>query len=282
MVFTSVLAPSAMATPRLRHVWVVVLENHSYGQILGSREAPFLNKLGRHHGVATRYYSLIHPSLPNYLALVSGSTKGCKSDSCRPGYSGPTLARQFTRHHLPWRGYYQGLPHAGYTGGNHGTYVRHHNPFAYFTSVTHSRRARHNLRPFFNFPRSLRHPPAFSLVIPDDGHNMHTGSVRTSDRFLRYWIRRIMRSRGFHDRGAIFITFDEGGHGDSSGCCFRNVKGGRTPLIVVTPHHHAVRLGQPRSAYSLLRTIESGFRFAPLGRAAHVRPLNQFWRARRR
>ena len=36
MVLLSVLAPSAMAMPRLRHVWVVVLENHSTGEILGT------------------------------------------------------------------------------------------------------------------------------------------------------------------------------------------------------------------------------------------------------
>ena len=79
------------ATPRLKHVWVVVLENHSTGQILGNRNAPYLNLLARHHGLASRYYSIRHPSLPNYLALISGSTQGCRSDRCRPGYRGPTL-----------------------------------------------------------------------------------------------------------------------------------------------------------------------------------------------
>ena len=58
------------ATPRLKHVWVVVLENHSTGQILGNRNAPYLNLLARHHGLASLLFSIRHPSLPNYLALI--------------------------------------------------------------------------------------------------------------------------------------------------------------------------------------------------------------------
>ena len=265
------------ATPRLKHVWVVVLENHSTGQILGNRNAPYLNLLARHHGLASRYFSIRHPSLPNYLALISGSTQGCRSDRCRPGYRGPTLARQLRNHGLTWRGYFQGLPHVGYVGEDRGQYIRHHNPFAYFSSIIHSP-ARRNLLPLARLTQGLRRPPAFSLVIPDNQHNMHDGSVRSSDRWLHAWIPKIMRSRGFHQGGVIFITFDEGRH-DSTGCCMPGIHGGRTPLIAITPHRRHVTLRHPRTAYSLLRTIENGFRLAPLGLARQVVPLNGFWRS---
>ena len=272
----SALASPALAAPRLKHAWVVVLENHSSGQILGNSQAPYLNKLSRRYGLATHYYSLSHPSLPNYLALLSGSTEGCSSDGCKPGYGGPLLTRQLRHRGLAWRGYFQGLPHTGYVGGDSGAYVQHHNPFAYFKAITGSHRARRNIRPLSRFTRSLRHPPALSLVVPDNQHNMHTGSIQKSDHWLHHWIPKIIHSRGFRHHGVIFITFDEG-HNDSSGCCVKGVHGGRTVLIAITSHRHRVKLQKPRSAYSLLRTIEHGFRLPPIGHARHVPPLNGFW-----
>ena len=272
----ALLAAPALATPRLKHAWVVVLENHSVGQILGNSQAPYLNRLARRNGLATRYYSLSHPSLPNYLAMLSGSTQGCGSDSCKPGYGGPLLTRQLRHRGLAWRGYFQGLPHAGYVGGDHGSYVQHHNPFTYFNAIVHSHKARHNILPLSRFRRGLRHPAAFNLVVPDNQHNMHTGSIRESDRWLQHWIPQITHSRAFRRRSVIFITFDEG-HNDSSGCCVKGVHGGRTVLIAVTSHRHRVRIQKPRSAYSLLRTVESGFRLPAIGHAKHAPPLNAFW-----
>ena len=105
---------------------------------------------------------------------------------------------------------------------------------------------------------------------------MHTGSIQKSDHWLHHWIPKIIHSRGFHHHGVVFITFDEG-HNDSSGCCVKGVHGGRTVLIAITSHRHHVKLQKPRTAYSLLRTIETGFRLPPIGHAKHAPPLNAFW-----
>ena len=51
-----VFSPSATAqvrSHRLHHVWLFVMENHSLGQILGNRQAPFLNRMARRYRVAT-------------------------------------------------------------------------------------------------------------------------------------------------------------------------------------------------------------------------------------
>ena len=83
-------APQADAArvPRLKHVWVFVLENHSYNEIIGNPDVPYLNHLARRHGVATQYYAVAHPSLPNYLAMISGSTHSCTSNGCQGNYRG--------------------------------------------------------------------------------------------------------------------------------------------------------------------------------------------------
>ena len=270
-------APAEARTPRLHHAWVFVMENHSLHQILGNPKAPFLNRIAHRYRVATRFYAPAHPSLPNYLAMISGSTHGCASDRCKGGFRGPTLARQLTARGHGWQGYFEGLPHRGYVGGNKGGYIRHNNPFVYFKSVTSNRRQRRHLRPLRAFRRSLHSPPALSYVVPNNAHNMHDGPIRAGDRWLERWVTRAMHSRGYRHGGVIFIVWDEG-HNDRSGCCLPGVHGGRIPLFIISRHarlHH--RLTHPRTTYSLLRSLESGFRLPHLGFAALTKPLPRVW-----
>ncbi|MBV9366971.1 MAG: hypothetical protein JOY89_22270, partial [Solirubrobacterales bacterium] len=63
------------------HVAVIVMENHEYGDIIGSPSAPFINGLARRFALARSMYAISHPSLPNYLALTGGSTFG-RTDDC--------------------------------------------------------------------------------------------------------------------------------------------------------------------------------------------------------
>ncbi len=67
--------------PSLNHVFVVMLENHGYGQILSNPNAPFLNKMASTANLATNYYAVGHPSLTNYLEVVGGSNFGVLSDN---------------------------------------------------------------------------------------------------------------------------------------------------------------------------------------------------------
>src|SRR5579859_5037445 len=62
-----VVRPAAGPPP---HIAVIVMENHEYGDIIGSRSAPYINSLARRYGLATGMYAITHPSLPNYLALT--------------------------------------------------------------------------------------------------------------------------------------------------------------------------------------------------------------------
>jgi hypothetical protein len=66
--------------PAFDQVIVVVFENKETSSVLGSRAAPTFNLYGRVYARMTRYYAVGHPSLPNYPALVSGSTFGVATD----------------------------------------------------------------------------------------------------------------------------------------------------------------------------------------------------------
>ncbi len=82
----------------LDHVFVIMMENHGYGQILNNPSAPFVNKLAKSANLATNYFAVAHPSLTNYLEVVGGSNFGVLSDndpdwhstSCTPNIVGGT------------------------------------------------------------------------------------------------------------------------------------------------------------------------------------------------
>ncbi|MBL6751278.1 MAG: phosphoesterase, partial [Nevskia sp.] len=67
--------------PTLNHVWVVMMENHGYGQIIGNPNAPFINQIAADYNSANNYFAVGHPSLTNYLEVVGGSNFGVQNDN---------------------------------------------------------------------------------------------------------------------------------------------------------------------------------------------------------
>lgn len=105
-----------MAASGPPHVMVLMMENESYGNIIGNSRDPYENKLAKTYLTATHSYAWGHNSLPNYLEMVSGrsyASKGTKND-CLPrsrgSVSGPNLAGQLQRAKIPWRAYMGAMP----------------------------------------------------------------------------------------------------------------------------------------------------------------------------
>jgi phosphatidylinositol-3-phosphatase len=274
------LAPAASAAPPcgrsatgrvpcLSHVVVIVFENHSYGQVIGASQAPTFNRLARTGALLTRYYAVAHPSLPNYLAMVSGSTHGVTTDCIVCTVRARNLADQLDAARRSWKVYAEGLPATGFAGVQSGRYVKRHNPFLYFVDVSASpaRRAHVVALSRLRGDAAGRRLPAFSLVVPDLCHDMHDCPVSAGDAWLR-GILPALRAAGT----AVFIVFDEGAVTDTAG------GGGHVPALVVGP---AVRAGARSSAflthYSLLRTIEDAWRLPHLGRSVSAAPITGIW-----
>ena len=68
------------AVPPLDHVWVIMMENHAYGQLLNNPNAPFINAYANAANLATDYFAVAHPSSTNYLEVVGGSNFGVLND----------------------------------------------------------------------------------------------------------------------------------------------------------------------------------------------------------
>jgi len=270
------IAPPAKITGRapFDRVVVVVFENKAPGEIFGHGDAPTFNRLAHQYAVLTGYGGIAHPSLPNYLALVSGSTQGIHDDcdNCSTGAS--NLADLLEARGRTWKTYAEGLPAPGYAGGNTGRYRKHHEPFVYFRDVRSNAQRLKRVVPYSELSGDLANGllPDFSLVVPDNCHNMHDCSVSTGDAWLKGFLPPLLASPQMR-RGVVFVIFDEGS-GRQPG-----LPGGRVPALAVGP---TVRPGGRTRArldhYNLLRTIEDAFRLPRLGRSAGAKPITGIWR----
>jgi phosphatidylinositol-3-phosphatase len=262
---------------QLEHVWVFIMGGGG-GDLIGNPEAPYANHLASTFGYASDVYAAGHPSLPNHLAVISGSTFGCGSESC-PLVRTETLVGQVQRSGIPWAAFLEDLPSTGYLGPDVMGYERRRNPFVHFEEVTGSPEGLSSVRPLTEF-QPARDPYRLTFVVPARQHTADGGSVRAMDRWLRRNAGAVLASEAFQDRGALFIAWVEGRRDDRSGCCLEGVEGGRVPLIVAASEgRRAFVSHRPYSIYSLPRTIESALRLPPLEplRDAGVESLREFW-----
>ena len=266
------VAPPSVRLPAFTHVVVVVFENHEEPAIAGNPDAPTFNALGRRYARLTHYFGVTHPSLPNYLALVSGSTHGITSDCTDCVVAARNLADTLAAAGKTWKTYAEGLPYPGFTGGSSGRYAKKHDPFLYFRDVVASRARRDRVVPFAQLGRDLaaHRLPDFSLVIPNLCDDMHDCSVVTGDAWLEAHVVPLLHSPELRG-GVVFVVFDEGSS-DTGG-------GGHVEALALGP---AVRRGsrftKATNHYGLLRTIEDAWGLPRLAFSRAGTPVGGIWR----
>lgn len=233
------LSVKAATDVEVKHVYLVVLENHSYSSVIGNKSMPWLNALARKYAYASAYYANTHPSIGNYFELTTG-----KMITNNDGYGTTLTVDNIVRHLLSagktWKEYSEGLPRVGYTGGDTGEYTEHHNPLSYFSDVRNSSNEILNLVPFSQFATDLRNGslPNYSFIVPDNDDNGHdcpdtiptcTDSQRLAhvDAWLKTNIGPLVGSSGFNSShgGLLVILFDESAGDSTHG-------GGRVAWIV--------------------------------------------------
>jgi phosphatidylinositol-3-phosphatase len=260
---------AAPPIPDFDHVVVVVFENKESRSVIGNRNAPTFNLYSRLYARMTQSYGVTHPSLPNYLALVSGSTWGITTDCVRCSVNARSLADTIEASGRSWKTYAEGLPRAGFLGGSSGRYAKKHNPFAYFRPIAANPERAQRLVPLRELATDLAATdlPDFALVVPDLCHSMHDCPVSAGDAWLHRTVGPLLEL----PNTAIFITFDEGRS---------NVRGGGhiTTLALGTAVRQRAGFRPVTNHYGLLRTIEQAWGLPELGRSATARPITGIWR----
>lgn len=265
---------SLRPVPAFSHAYVIVLENKAYERIVGSAEAPYLNDLIARYGLSESYQAVAHPSQPNYLALVSGSTNGV-ADNDPHDVTAPTIFDQLERAGRSWRVYAENLPAGCFTGATAtggrdgpGTYARKHNPAISFTGISGASSRCANIQDLTAFD-----PAAADLefIIPNLCHDMHDCSVAEGDAWLRDFVPAILDSSEFRTSGALFITFDEGSEAAKESNHIATIVAGPS----VAP---GTRSSTPHTHYSLLRTLQEAWQVGCLGESCSANTLGEFFR----
>ncbi|HXB14813.1 MAG TPA: alkaline phosphatase family protein [Solirubrobacteraceae bacterium] len=258
--------PASLPSSARSHIVLVVLENREYPEVIGSGLAPYINSLASSYGLATASYAVTHPSLPNYLALTSGSTHGIEADCTSCSVSAPNIVDQLETAGLSWKGYMEDLPHPCFLGASAGGYAKKHDPFAYYTDVVSDPARCRRIVPLTALAADLRAGtlPAYSFISPnlcDDGHDC---SLATADRFLARTMPAVIHELG--PRGFLVLSWDEGTL--DTGCC-GDAHGGRIATIVAGPGvARGARAAQPLDHYGVLATIERALGLPLLAHAA--------------
>jgi phosphatidylinositol-3-phosphatase len=272
--------------PGVDHVIVIVMENHSYSDLIGAdgsaaaTRAPYLNQtLKKACGLATNYHAITHPSLPNYIALVAGTTGGISSDCTTCTTSAASVFEQLRQTGRSWKVFAESMP-SNCSGAGTNRYVKRHNPPTYFPRLA-ADCARWDVpmggAPSGRFASALRNGwlPSYTMVVPDMCNDMHDCPIATGDVWLSRWIPRIAATAGYQQgHTVVLLTWDEGeGSGYVGGVdCLANLGNPscHVPALVISAMTPAgTRSATLFSHYSLLRTAQALLgmpRF--LGRAA--------------
>lgn len=241
------------------YVVIVMMENEGAEEALAD---PYIASLSRTGAWFSSYHAITHPSFPNYLAIVAGSTFGLSSDHIRSLLKGASIADRLEEKNLTWKAYAEDYPGGCYPGDGAGSgrlaptaeptelYARKHVPLLAFASIRDNPDRCGRVVPGSQFMRDARAGklPNYSFYTPNMFNDGHDTSLEFSSNWLKGFIGSLDRTIAMHQRTLVVITWDEGGSRDNRIL---------TLLLgsAVKPGKYAV----PLTHFSLLRTIEDNF-----------------------
>ena len=247
--------------PHMDHVFVIMMENTSYSDLLSpsNPNTTFIQSLANTYGLETSYFGVTHVSMPNYIAATSGSNWNSNSDDVNQAsmFDHENLVDQLEASGVSWKAYMEDLPSPGdtVTQTPDALYVRKHDPFLMYPDVFNNPARADKVVPLTQLTTDLStgDVPQFVWITPNDCNNMHGGApscpfpdsptdqfqtalYQDGDTFLRTWVTAIMNSKAWTGNSAIFVTWDESsfaddapfGPNDTSGCC-------DSPVLPATP-----------------------------------------------
>jgi acid phosphatase len=254
---------AAAAAGGVSKILVIMEENHGTAEVFPSG-MPYLWHLARRYGYAPDWSAITHPSLPNYLAIFSGSAFNDPPD-CGPGpgcaYPAPSVFGQALALGKTARSYEESMP-VPCDRSDSGTYAVRHNPWAYIPGETAACRSG-------DVPAGTPSGgalvsavragtlPNVGLITPNLINDAHDGTLVQADAWLRQWVPVIMSGPDWrHGRLAIAIVFDEGDPGL------------QVPFVLIAPGLSGAVTRQSFDHYALTRLIDQVIGAPPLRQAA--------------
>jgi acid phosphatase len=277
--FTPIPGSSAQ---QVNHIYLVVLENSSYSDVVGAAYMPYWNSLTVQSALATNYFANIHQSLGDYFVMTTGQLI-TEDDNFAGTVTEDNIVRELSGIGKSARVYAEDLPSVGYTGPDVYPYIKHHDPFAYMSDVIASPDT--YLRPFSEFASDLAQGTTadFNLIVPNNIDNAHdcpnqdnscaiSERLATADAWLQTNISPLLQRADFQANGLLIIAFDEGDDADTA-----NVGGQVAVLLVgsaVKPGFRSTTFYQHQSLYRLFSEL-FGFNAGPAAGAPDMTEMLQ-------
>ncbi len=234
-------SPTPTTIPAADHVFVVLLENHGFNQVIGNAAMPYLNSLASSHSLATNYFANTHPSIGNYFMLTTGNIE-TNNDAFTGTVSSDNIPRAFAAAGKTWKAYMESLPSVGYTGGDVYPYFKHHDPFVYMTDVLNSSAELARVVPYTQLASDLNAGaiPNYAFIAPnaeDDVHDCPGGGsnctddqkLAAADTWLKNNIDPLIKSPALAN-SVFIIVFDEAVDTDATN------GGGHIAMVMVGTH----------------------------------------------
>lgn len=258
-------APARTVTKLL----VFIEENHSMRQM--QRGMPYTFRLARKYGYATNYYALDHPSLPNYIGIVGGSTYGINDndDPSSHPIRGTSVFGQAIKAGKTATMYLDGMPHncARDNGGN--DYAVRHNPWPYF--VRESRLCRAHNVPVSRLTADIAQGrlPNVGMVVPNNCHNAHGCSLGVADSWFKGYMRKIFAGPDWRSGHlAVVVTADEDDHSSNN----------KVLTVMIHPSQHGRVVSTRFSHYALTRLYADVLGTPPLHKAGSAASMARAFR----
>src|ERR1700737_1375985 len=256
--------PTSTGTvPGFGHVVLVVEENSSYSEVIGSSEMPYFNSLATQYGLATRYFANTHPSIGNYFMLTTGQIV-TNDDSFTGTVDIDNIVRELLASGKTWKSYAE-------SRNDPLLYAKWHDPLSYFSDVVNSSTQTQNLTLLSQFSSDLTNSvlPNFSFVVPNLLNDGHSGPLQLADSWLQDNIAPLISNATFQKDGLLIIVFvfDEAATSDSTD------GGGHVAAVIVSTK--AKQGFQSTTLYqhqSLLRLILEGLGVSNLPGASSAAP----------
>jgi phospholipase C len=259
--------------PNFGHIVLILFENKEFGSVIGNSRMPNYNKLAKEYTLLTQYYAVIHPSLPNYIAMMGGDTFGITSNCHDCFVNAPSLPDLIETSGRTWKTYQEDMPSPCYVGDTN-IYVQKHNPFIYFDPIrTDTTRCQRSVLPLIALQTDIAAGslPNFMFIMPNLCNSAHDCTLDISDAWLTKLLAQLVPALDSSGESyAIFMLFEEG-QGNHSCCGLPTEAGGRVPVVIYSPLvKNGFEDNTPYTHYSLLKTIAQAWGLQYLGHAAEA------------
>ena len=264
---------SANSIPPFDHIVLITFENKGFQKTVGNPYMPTFNRYARDYTLLTQFYAETHPSLPNYLAMIGGSTFDVEEDCFNCFINAVSLPDVIEASGRTWKTYQEDMQDpCGLGSQDDNEYVQKHNPFVYFDPIRKDHaRCQRSVVPLDALQQDIHAGtlPNFIFITPNMCNNAHDCKLMVTDAWLMNLLDQLIPALEKNSTNYLIVLNWDEGQDDGSCCGLPKKGGGRIAVVLISPWvKEHFRDATPYTHYSLLKTISNSWDLPYLGQAA--------------